>query len=122
MRLENLELDDRHEAQAELSGLAEDLEAEGFDVEVAPEDASVLAKLQESAEHVFVDVLNVVLNHAEGLALDATLIGVAHALRRWARRRKHFRGREGAKPTALIWGPDGEILREIELPDADESD
>ncbi len=122
MRLENLELERRQEAQAELAGLAKELEAEGFVVEVAPEDASALAKLQESAEPLYVDVLNVVLNHAEGLAIDATLLGIAHALRRWARQRSRFRGRDGAKPTALIWGPDGEILKEVELPEPNDKD
>lgn len=122
MRLENLEFDDRQEAQAELADLERALEAEGFAVQIAAQDAPVREKLQKSAEQVFVGVLNVVLNHAEGLAIDATLLGAGHALKRWARQRKHFRGRAGAKPTALIWGPDGKILKEIELPDPGDND
>lgn len=119
MRLENLELVNRTEAQLELFALAAELETEGFVVEVAPEDGSFHAKLQESADHVVLDVINVVLDHAEGLAVDATILAVAHALRRWAPRRRQFRGRERTRPTAVIWGSDGDILSEVELPDPD---
>jgi hypothetical protein len=81
------------------------------------DDGPFHAKLQESAEHLFVDVLNVVLEHAESVSIDATLLGIGAAIRRWARRRRQFRGGDGDRPTAVIWGPDGEIISEVELPD-----
>lgn len=59
MLLENLDLDQRSAAQEELEGLADDLRAVGFGVRVADEDGSVHARLQESAEQVIIDVINV---------------------------------------------------------------
>jgi|GEM_PF-5657467 len=116
MILENLELEDREAAQVELEALAETLRGSGLEVEVAPLDGSFHAMLQESAEQVAVDVLNVVLEHAEGQAIDATLVAVVVGLRKWAKRRKHFRDKEEGEATALIWGPDGRVIREVRLP------
>jgi hypothetical protein len=116
MILENLELEDREAAQVELEALAETLRGSGLKVEVVPLDGSFHAMLQESAEQVAVDVLNVVLEHAEGQAIDATLVAVVVGLRKWAKRRKHFRDKEEGEATALIWGPDGRVIREVRLP------
>lgn len=120
--LENLELEDREAAQVELEGLAETLRGSGLTVEVAPLDGSFHAKLEESAEQVAVDVLNVVLEHAEGAAIDATLAAVVVGLRKWAKRRKHFRDKEDGEATALIWGPDGRVIREVQLPKPEDED
>lgn len=113
MILENLELDDRAAAQAELGQLADRLRANGFTVELAPLDGSFHAQLQESADQVALDVLNVVLEQAEAHAIDA-IVGVVVGI--WAERRKHFRDKDEGEATAVIWGPDGRPIREIRLP------
>jgi len=118
--LENLELEDRKAAQVELTELAEILRGSGLTVEVAPLDGSFHAKLEESAGQVALDVLNVVLEHAEADAIDATLAAVVLALHKWAKRRKHFRNKEDGEATALIWGPDGRVIREVRLPKPDD--
>ena len=111
MILENLELEDREAAQVELEELAGILREGGLTVEVAPLDAPFHAKLEESAEQVALDVLNVVLAHAEAAAIDATIAAVILALRKWAKRRKHFRDKDAGKATARIWGPNEEVLK-----------
>jgi hypothetical protein len=121
MILENLELDHREEAQAELQELAETLRVSGFNVEVAPLDGEFHAKLEESAERVFLDVLNVVLQETEDHALEAVIGAIITALTNWALRRKHFRDREDGRATAVIWGSDGRELRRVSLPKPDET-
>lgn len=112
MRLESLELDQPHEARDELAELASRLSKEGFSVTIAEPGESVFVRLRESAEHVFVDVLNVVLDEAECHAIDV----VISAVTAWATRRVHFRGREGARPVVVVWVVD-EDVREFPLPD-----
>jgi hypothetical protein len=115
MRIESLDLDQPVDAQAELDELATRLRAEGWAVEVSGIDEPHLARFLESAEHELVTVLNVVLDEAERLAIDAAILGVLG----WARRRRHFRGREGAKPAVVIWIVE-EDVRTVELPDPDD--
>jgi hypothetical protein len=115
--LENLELDERDVAQVELEQLADGLRDSGFSVEVAPVDGSFHAQLQESAEQVALDVLNVVLEEGEAHVVDA-LIG--YLVGTWAKNRKHFRDRDDGEATAVIWGPDGKPIREVRLPAPDE--
>lgn len=122
MILENLELEDREAAQVELEELAEILRSSGLTVKVAPLDAPFHAKLEESAEQVALDVLNVVLEHAEAAAIDATLAAVVVGLRKWLKRRKHFRDREDGKATVRLWGPDGDALKDIRLPEPEDAD
>jgi hypothetical protein len=121
IRLENMESLESpatfEAAHSELETLAAALRAEGLDAYVAGADEPFHAHLQESAEQAFVDVLNLVFEHA----IDVTLMLAAERiLRRWARRRRHFRDREGARATAYLWGPDGDIIKVIELPEPDE--
>lgn len=122
MILENLELEDREAAQVELEELADSLRGSGLTVEVAPLDGSFHAKLEESAEQVALDVLNVVLEHAEGAAIDATLAALFVGLRKWAKRRKHFRDKDDGKATVRIWGPDGDVLKDVRLPEPEDAD
>src|SRR6202012_901523 len=105
MILQNLEWEEREAAQIELERLADSLRGDGFAVEVSPLDASTLIKIEESAGHVAVDVLNVVLDHVENDSLDAAIGVVGVALFKWAKGRTHFRDRDGGKATARIWGP-----------------
>jgi hypothetical protein len=118
IRLENLEALDpeglREEAQVELEQLASELQAAGFEAGVAGLEESVHGHLQHSAEPSFVEALNLVLDH--GLDAAATL-AIEEVLRRWARRRRRFRDQDGARSCAYIWGPDGEILKVVELPE-----
>jgi hypothetical protein len=114
--LENLELEDREAAQVELDELAEALRGSGLTVEVAPLDGSFHAMLEESADQVALDVLNVVLEEAESHALEAIIGTVITALYKWSKRRKHFRDKDDGEATALIWGPDGRVIREVRLP------
>jgi hypothetical protein len=101
------------EAQEELEELAALLRSEGYETYVAGRDEPFHAHLQESAEQVAVEVLNVVFDHA----LDAAaVLAIERIVHRWAKRRRRFRDRDGARATAYIWGPDGEILHVVELP------
>lgn len=117
LTLENLERDAGAESQAELQGLADRLREEGFDTEVAPLDGSFHAILEESATHELVEVLNVVLDHAEAHAIDAAVGAVSAVVADWARSRFRFRSKDGEQATAVIWGPDGRPLRRVPLPD-----
>jgi hypothetical protein len=72
--------------------------------------------LQESAEQVAVDVVNIVVEHGVEVALSALVA----TIRQWAKRRRRFRDRDGARATAVIWGPDGDILSTVELPPPEE--
>jgi hypothetical protein len=120
--LENLESNQRAEAQAELDGLAASLRQSGFTVEVAPLDGPFHAKLEESAEQVFLDVLNVVIEETKREAIGAAIGAIIPALVQWARRRKHFRDQEHEKATAVIWGPDGREIRRVSLPEPEDTD
>jgi hypothetical protein len=121
--LENLESDQRAEAQVELDGLAESLRQSGFTVEVAPLDGSFHVKIEESAEQVFLDVLNVVIEETKSEVVGAAIGAIIPTLVQWARRRKHFRDKEQGKATAVIWGPDGREIRRVSLPEPeDETD
>jgi hypothetical protein len=117
MILQNLEWDEREAAQIELERLADALRGDGFAVEVSPLDASTLIKIEESAAHVAVDVLNVVLDRVENDSLDAVIGAVGVALFKWAKGRTHFRNRDGGKATARIWGPNEEVLTDVALPE-----
>jgi hypothetical protein len=116
MILENLELENREAAQVELEQLAEVIRQEGLPVKVAPLDGSFHSILEESADHIALDVLNIVLAATETAMIETTL----GALFRWAKRRKHFRDPEDGKATAVIWGPDGRVLREVRLPEPED--
>lgn len=120
LTLENLERDAGPESQAELQGLADKLREEGFSVEVAPIDGSFHAILEESAAQELLDVLNVVLDQAEAHAIDAAIGAVSAVVTDWARSRFRFRSRDGGRPTAVIWGPDGRPLRRVPLPDPED--
>lgn len=115
--LENLELEHREKAQAELYELAQTLDEAGIDVAVAPLDGMFHAKLEESADQAFVDVLNIVLEEVEGHALEALIGTVITALGKWAHSRKYFRDRKEGRAAAVIWGPDGQELRRVQLPE-----
>lgn len=120
LQLENLEALEpeglREDAQIELEELGAQLREQGFEATVAGLEESVHAHLQESAEQAFVAVLNVVLDHA----LDAVAtLAIEEAVRRWARRRRRFRNQGGAKPVAYIYGPDGDVIGVVELPEPD---
>lgn len=117
MRLESLDIDHPEESQAELEELAEQLREAGWEVEVAGRGEIKWSRLRESLEHEFVDVLNVVLDEGERLAIDAIILGVVH----WARKRRFFRGRDGAKPDAAIW-VDEDIVQTVPLPDPNGED
>lgn len=100
IRLENLELEHRNEAQVELLELAAALEKLGAKVEVAGLDESMLAKLEESAGGVAVDVLNVILDPAKEIAVGV----VSAAIYDWAKRRRRFRGdRPDDRPQARLY-------------------
>jgi hypothetical protein len=118
IRLENLEdLEPsglREEAQGELEELASLLRAEGLEAYVAGTEESVQAHLQHSAEQVAVEVFNVVLEH--GLDAALTLL-LEEVIRRWAKRRRFFRNRDGARATVYFWDDKNEILKIIELPE-----
>jgi hypothetical protein len=118
IRLENLEAHEpeglREEAQIELEQLANQLQAAGFEAELAGLEESVHGHLQHSAEQHVVEALNLVLDH--GLDAAAAL-AIEEVLWRWARRRRRFRDQDGARPCAYIWGSDGEILKVVELPE-----
>ncbi len=121
IRLENSEALEppglRKEAQEDLERLAKLLRSRGVEVQVAGLDESIHARLQESAEQIAVDVLNVVLDHGVEIAAGA----LAETIRQWAKRRRRFRDREGARATAVIWGPDGDVLSTVELPTPEEA-
>ncbi len=119
--LENLEFDQRAQAQEELERLAESLRESGLSTEVAPLDGSFHVKLEESAEQVFLDVLNVVLEEVEDQAVGAIIGAIIPVLAQWARRRRHFRDKEDGKATAVIWGPDGREIRRITLPEPEDT-
>jgi hypothetical protein len=121
MILENLEVEEREEAQAELEGLAARLRHEGFEVRVAPIDGPFHAILQESAEQAAIDVLNVVLEKVEAHAIDAAVGAATAALLDWGRRRRCFRNKDQAQAMAVIWGPDGEPIRHVSLPAPEDS-
>ena len=116
IRLENSEALDppelREEAQEDLERLADLLRGKGFDVYVAGLDESIHARLEHSAEQIAIDVLNIVLEHGVEVAVGA----LAEAIRQWARRRRRFRNRDGARATVAIWGPDGDVISTVELP------
>lgn len=116
--LENLEPPGLSEsAQGELEDLASQLEVAGIDAYAAPLGQSYSARLQESAEAVTSDVLNIVLD----AAVEVALVGaIEEVVGRWARRRRRFRGSAGARPVAVIWGPDGRPLKEVTLPEPEE--
>lgn len=120
MRLENLRTSDDRSAQEDLETLAQDLQRAGYGVEIAPFGSPVRVILEKSAENAALDVLNVVLNEVESHAIDAVVGGVASTLVGWARRRRHFGARSEQKATAVIWGPNGEVLRRVQLPDSEE--
>jgi hypothetical protein len=122
MILENLELEEREAAQRELGDLAEKLAKQGFDTRLAPLDGSFHAKLEESADRVALDVLNVVLEEAESQTISAAVGAITATLTSWARGRRHFRDRDEGQATAVIWGPDGRPLREVRLPEPDQPD
>jgi hypothetical protein len=111
VRRESLDIDHPEEARNELEELAQQLREEGRDIEVAGQGEATWSRLRESAEHEFVDVLNMVVNEGERLAIDAIILTLIH----WARKRRFFRGRGGAKPTAAVW-EDGDIVRTVPLP------
>ncbi len=112
LRLESVLLEETSEARVELHDLAADLTAQGFAVDVAGRDESVRAKLQESVGGDFVCVLNVVLDNADGVVALGLILST---VRKWAKRRESFGSPEHDTPTVIIWGPDGEILREVPL-------
>jgi hypothetical protein len=122
IRLENMESLEPaglfEQAQAELEDLAAAMRADGLEVYVAGPDESVHSILQESADQVAVDVLNVVLEHA----LDETIALVIGLVIGWARRRRCFRDRDGARATVCIWGPNYEVLKVVELPPPEDGD
>lgn len=118
MRLENLGTEGNNGGQQELEQLGEDLRRSGYEVEVAPFGSSVRVILEKSAEGTALDVLNVVLNEVEAHALDAVVGGVISVLMDWGRRRRRFRARSGQETevTAVLWGPNGEVIRRVPLP------
>ncbi|HEV7483032.1 MAG TPA: hypothetical protein VGO13_08025 [Solirubrobacterales bacterium] len=120
MILENLEWDEREEAQVELGQLADVLRGEGFDVDLLPLDGAAHAKLEESADvgRAALEVLNLVLAATE-TALAETAIT---ALLRWAKGRRRFRDKDAGDATAVIWGPNYEILSEVRLPEPDDDE
>jgi hypothetical protein len=120
MRLENLRTSDDRSAQEDLEELAQDLRRAGYEVEIASFGSPVRVIIKKSAENAALDVLNVVLNEVESHAVDAVVGGVASSLVGWARRRRHFGARSKQKATAVIWGPNGEVLRRVQLPDSEE--
>ncbi len=121
IRLENREALEppglRKEAQEDLERLARLLRSQGVEVRVAGLDESIHARLQESAEQIAVDVLNVVLDHGVEIAAGAH----AETIRQWSKRRRRFRDRDGARATAVIWGPDCAVLSTVELPTPEEA-
>jgi hypothetical protein len=60
-------------------------------------------------------MLNVVLDKAVDAA---AMLAIEEGFRRWGRHRRRFRDRDGAKGNrAYLWGPDGEVLSVVELPE-----
>jgi len=118
MHLENLGTEGNDGGQQELEQLGEDLRQAGYEVEVAPFGSPVRVILGKSAERTALDVLNVVLNEAEARAIDAVVGGVISVLMDWGRRRRRFRAlsSEETEATAVLWGPNGEVLRRVPLP------
>ncbi len=117
MRLENLGTEGNNGGQPELEQLGEDLRRSGYEVEVAPFGSPVRVILEKSAEGTALDVLNVVLNEVEAHALDAVVGGVISVLMDWGRRRRRFRARSGQETEvmAVLWGPNGEVIRRVPL-------
>lgn len=112
IRLENLALVEREKAQTELEELGDLLRTEGLDVEVAGPDEPFRARLEESIGGVEVDVLNVILDHV----VEETMVLVVAAIRRWAKKRRWFRGeREGDRPQARLWIVEDGREREITI-------
>lgn len=100
VRLENLELEHRDDAQEELQELARLLAEQGASVEVAGPDESVRARLQESVGGTAIDVLNVVFE----VGKDVTPELVTAAILAWAKKRRRFRGeRPDDRPQARLW-------------------
>lgn len=122
MRLENLRTTGGEEGQEELEHLAQGLRQAGYEVEVAPFDGPVRVILEKSAEGTALDVLNVVLNEVETHAMDAVVGGVVSALMEWGRRRRRFGARSERQAMAVIWGPNGEVIRRVPLPESEDGD
>jgi hypothetical protein len=112
MRLESLDLEQPEASREELVALAGRLRAEGFTVEIADRGESTQSRMLESAEHAFIDLLNVVLDEGERHAIEVVITAVTT----WAPHRLHFRGREKAQPVVVIWVGD-EDVRTVPLPD-----
>ncbi len=94
-----------HESE-EFAELVSTLEASGHDVQVE-------VRIREAAGEpgLVVQILEAAITGGAGGVGAATIHELADALRTWLRRRKEF-GEE--EPRAIIYGPDGEILRELQ--------
>ncbi|HTX32882.1 MAG TPA: hypothetical protein VMD09_15970 [Solirubrobacteraceae bacterium] len=109
--MESLDRDDPQGAHAELGDLAERLEGEGYDVDVAGLDAPIRARLQKSGGNVVIDVLQVVLDESERHLIDAVIAAVTS----WAIHRRFFAGSNQATPQLVVW-VDREIVQTVALP------
>jgi hypothetical protein len=117
IRVLSAQFHDSEITQEALEDLRGQLNSAGLDTTVGDPEEPRRVRLRKSVEPgPVVDVLLVVLEDVrEGLIGAAAVAVIA-----WAKRRGPFRRRNGARPVAVIWGPNGEVLREVELPDEEQ--
>jgi hypothetical protein len=122
MRLESTDVADPEGAQVDLETLGARLRSDGFTVDVAQPKEATWSRMRESAASELVHVLSVVVSEAETAVVPA----VVAAIMTWAVNRVAHRGREGARPTVIVWvlhsDDDAEDVLEKRLADIDASD
>jgi hypothetical protein len=97
--------DEIDEHEAKYADLANDLRAKGFGVEIRTPTAK---RSLEHAADLIIQVSEFARNH-----VDEVVIGVITAKLANLKRRPKRRSRR----TVAIYGPDGKLLREVQLPD-----
>jgi hypothetical protein len=104
----------------DFAALVEQLNNAGFNAELAERNEPHREVVQKDV-HGLWQVAQLVLDHAERDA-EAIAVGI---LAGWAGRkisRKQDPAQREATPTANLWGPHGELLREVELPTQEAGD
>jgi hypothetical protein len=94
-------------------GLVSDLEEGGFDAELRPRTEERWGLPEVPQEFVVASLW--LGEHIAGQAFDAI---VQMLLSRMWRSRRKLRGQR--PPVVLIYGPDGEVLRKVEIPERDD--
>ena len=113
IRVLSAQFHDSEVTQEALEELRDQLQSAGLDATVGAPEEPRRVRLRKSLEPgPAVDVLLLVLEDVREGLVGAAVVAVLA----WAKGRRPFRRRNGAKPVAVIWGPNGEVLREVELP------